>query len=76
MRPVAGDGLQGKASLVRPARNEQAQVGALFDCDGWVRFPDRVDGGLIRQLERHIPAAGRGGQFFGGASGFRRAGRG
>jgi phosphate transport system permease protein len=56
MEPVASYALQGHASVLHLAIDEQAEVGAVFDRDGRVRFLSTADGSLLKQLELPIPA--------------------
>ena len=56
MEPVASYTLPGSAPVLYLAMDEQAEVGAVFDADGGVRFLATADGSLLKQLELPIPA--------------------
>ena len=47
MAPVASYVLPGSAPVLHLAMDEQAEVGALFDADGQVRFLSTADGSLL-----------------------------
>ncbi len=56
MEPVASYTLPGSAPVLYLATDEQAEVGAVFDADGRVRFLSTADGSLLKQLALPIPA--------------------
>jgi len=56
MEPVASYAMPGNAPVLHLAMDEQAEVGALFDAEGRVRFLSTADGSLLKQLQLPIPA--------------------
>ncbi len=56
MEPVASYALQGRAPVLYLAMEEQAEVGAVFEQDGRVRFLSTADGSPIKQVQLPVPA--------------------